>query len=68
MSAARGIECSGCGRAYSPGAWSSLAVMRTLTSHDLHPYVSVWESARVIEVRACAHCGRSMARTTTRAA
>jgi hypothetical protein len=68
MSAEPSIECGACRRAYSFIAWSSLAVVRTLTSHELRAYVSTWEDARVIEVRACATCGRSMARTTTRAA
>jgi hypothetical protein len=68
MSAGGGVECGGCGRAYSSGTWAKLAVVRTLTSRDLHPYVSVWEDARVIEVRTCVACGRALARTTTRAA
>jgi Zn ribbon nucleic-acid-binding protein len=68
MNAARAIECSACGHAYSSGTWAELPVVRTLTSGDLHAYVSTWEDARVIEVRACVECGRSMARTTTRAA
>jgi hypothetical protein len=68
MNATRAIECSACGYAYSSRTWAALPVVRTLTSGDLHAYVSVWEDARVIEVRACARCGRSMARTTTRAA
>ena len=67
MNAPRAFECGGCGHAYSSGAWSSLAVVRTLTSHELHAYLSSWEDARVIEVRACAQCGRTMARTTTAA-
>jgi hypothetical protein len=65
---ARGVECGGCGHAYSSRTWATLAVVRTLTSRELHAYVSAWEEARVIEVRACAHCGRSLARTTTGAA
>jgi hypothetical protein len=68
MSVPQAILCGGCGHAHSPGAWAALAVVRTLTSRELNAYVSTWEDARVIEVRACARCGGGMARTTIRAA
>jgi len=68
VNSTRAILCGGCGHEYSSGTWSALAVVHTLTSLELHAYLSAWEEARVIEVRACAECGRPMARTTTHAA
>jgi hypothetical protein len=60
--------CGGCRSGYSQGEWLALSIVDTLTSRELLHCVIAWEAARVIEVRACATCGRSMARATTRAA
>ena len=56
------IECAGCRRAYSRGAWLALPVVRRLTGGELSEIVIAWEKTRVIEVRACTGCGRKMAR------
>lgn len=70
MSVESAVECSGCRRGYSSSTWRALPVVRTLTQSDVQPYVVGWEASRVIEVRACAECGRPMARCAkgTRAA
>jgi RNA polymerase subunit RPABC4/transcription elongation factor Spt4 len=68
MNSSGDIVCAGCRSAYSRGEWLGLSIVDTLTSRELRPYVLAWEEVRVIEVRACATCGRSMARATTRAA
>lgn len=62
MSDSGEVVCAGCRCAYSPPAWRALSIVSTLTSRELHAYVVAWEDSRVIEVRACAKCGRSMAR------
>jgi hypothetical protein len=68
MTPFRDVVCAGCRSGYSRGEWLALSIVDTLTSRELSHYVIAWEDARVIEVRACATCGRSMARATTRAA
>ena len=68
MSAPRSAACSQCRHEYSGAAWAALPVVQTLTGRELGAYVSAWQEAHVIEVRACAVCGGTMARTTTRAA
>ena len=56
------ISCGRCRRAYSRVAWASLPKVCTLTADDVQRHVIDWHDERIIEVRACAACGRSMAR------
>ena len=56
------ISCGRCRRTYSWLAWGSLPKVCTLTADDVQKHVIDWRDERVIEVRACAACGRSMAR------
>jgi hypothetical protein len=56
------ISCGRCRRAYSRAAWASLPKVCTLTADDVQRHVIDWHEERIIEVRACAACGRSMAR------
>jgi hypothetical protein len=56
------ISCGRCRRSYSRLAWGSLPKVCTLTADDVQKHVIDWRDERVIEVRACAACGRSMAR------
>jgi hypothetical protein len=56
------ISCGRCRRAYSRVAWGSLQKVCTLTADDVQRHVIDWRDERIIEVRACAACGRSMAR------
>jgi hypothetical protein len=56
------ISCGRCRRAYSFIAWSDLPKVCTLTADDVQRHVIDWRDERVIEVRSCAACGRSMAR------
>jgi hypothetical protein len=68
MSPGAQVVCAGCRCAYSALAWSELAVVSTLTTRELRAYVVEWDERRVIEVRACATCGRAMARAIVRGA
>ncbi len=68
MSLLRGIICAGCRSAFTREEWAALSIVDTLTSRELGLYVLGWEAARVIEIRACATCGRCIARATARAA
>jgi hypothetical protein len=68
LSTAADVVCAGCRSAYSRPAWLALSIVSTLTRSELKPYVLAWEDSRVIEVRACSKCGRTMARAITRAA
>lgn len=56
------ISCGRCRRAYSLLAWKDLPRVCTLTADDVQRHVIDWRDERVIEVRSCAACGRSMAR------
>jgi hypothetical protein len=59
----RPIRCGGCGRAYGPGAWLSLPIVSMLTIDAIAPHVVKWPRGVLIEVRRCAQCARSIART-----
>lgn len=58
------VRCSSCPRTWPLDAWRALPTMATLTASNLRDYVSAWPSDTVIEVRACAGCGRAIARRT----
>ena len=58
--------CGRCRRSYSRRAWQDLAKLRTLSADEVHRHVVDWRDERVIEVRACTSCGRSMARMVSR--
>jgi hypothetical protein len=68
MSPLREVICAGCRSAFTRDEWAALSIVNTLTRRELELYVLAWEDARVIEVRACATCGRCIARATARAA
>jgi ribosomal protein S27E len=58
------VRCACCGRASPLEAWRALPTMATLTASTLRDYVSAWPADAVVEVRACAGCGRAIARRT----
>jgi hypothetical protein len=62
------VRCARCGYSCAADTWRLLPKERTLTSADLGDCVSGWPANAVVEVRACAGCGRAMARTAFRAA
>jgi len=57
-----GVLCARCQRVWSLEAWRTLPTVVTLTGADVQDYVSVWPADAVVEVRACGHCGGSIAR------
>jgi hypothetical protein len=59
----RPVRCGGCGRSYGPGAWHSLPIVSKLTIDAIAPHVVKWPRGVLIEVRQCAQCARSIART-----
>jgi hypothetical protein len=56
------VRCARCGHSCPADAWQALPRERTLTRDELTGYVSQWPVDAVVEVRACAGCGRAMAR------
>jgi len=61
MSAAKNIRCATCGHTHSPSVWAARPTLRLIREEELRPYVVAWNE-RAIEVRACAGCGREIAR------
>jgi Zn ribbon nucleic-acid-binding protein len=57
-----GIACGRCGASYTRPSWSRLAHVETLTAGHVTRHLQSWPEDSVIEIRACAACGRSMAR------
>jgi hypothetical protein len=66
MSAQASISCGQCRHAYSLSAWDALPRVQTLTADEVYRHVVEWREDRVIEVRSCSACGRSMARIVER--
>jgi hypothetical protein len=55
-------SCPGCATFYSEEQWRALTLVRSMNARDLVPLVTTSWSGRVIEVRECSRCGRSIAR------
>ncbi len=62
MASRRVTPCGGCGQSYDAAAWTSLDPVGTLAPDEVRPHVVAWPEPRIIEVRACRRCGRSLAR------
>jgi len=60
------VRCGGCGRAYEPPAWLALPLVGTLAGDAIAAHVVKWPFGVRIEVRRCARCARSLARTSLR--
>ena len=53
-------RCSWCGSGYDAAQWSALRLVNWLSAEEVALYVICWPSHAVIEVRACARCGRTI--------
>jgi hypothetical protein len=56
------VQCARCGHACAVATWRALPRQHALTRADLAGVVTEWPSGMTVEVRACASCGRPMAR------
>ncbi len=61
--AERAVRCGGCGRSYGLGGWHALPIVSMLTIDAIAAHVVKWPRGVRIEVRRCARCARSIART-----
>jgi hypothetical protein len=61
--AERPVRCGGCGRAYELTGWLALTLVGTLTGDAIAAHVVKWPHGVRIEVRRCARCAGSIART-----
>ena len=59
-------RCGRCGRAYDDGEWRALDVLDRIEGRRLEAIVTAWPLERSVEVRRCAACGNSIARTAGR--
>jgi hypothetical protein len=57
------VLCGGCGRSYELPAWLGLPIVGVLQSDAIAAHVVKWPRGVRIEIRKCARCGRSIART-----
>ena len=57
------VRCARCGHESTAEEWRARPSVRTLTSAELVGHVKPWPADAVVEVRACAGCGGSMARS-----
>jgi hypothetical protein len=60
---ARAVRCGGCGRSYEERTWLGLPLVQTLTGEAIAAHVIKWPHGVRIEIRRCARCARSIART-----
>ncbi len=60
---ARAVRCGGCGRSYEGRTWLGLPLVHTLTGDAIAAHVIKWPHGVRIEIRRCARCARSIART-----
>jgi hypothetical protein len=51
-----------CGHQYDAEGWAALALLTRLTAPDVSSLLTKWPPNATVEVRACAHCRRQMAR------
>ncbi len=59
----RAVRCGGCARSYGLRGWLGLPLVGVLTGDAIAAHVVKWPFGMVIEVRRCARCARSIART-----
>jgi hypothetical protein len=57
----RAVRCAACGHTHTAAAWRAGPTLEVLDAKDVRRYVVGWEDV-AIEVRACAKCGRGIAR------
>jgi hypothetical protein len=57
----RAVRCGSCGHTHSAAAWRARPMLHVLGASDVRAHVVGWTDG-AIEVRACAACGRSIAR------
>ena len=56
------VQCARCGHACAVTAWRAMPAQHALTRADLAGVVTEWPAGLTVEVRACAACGRPIAR------
>ena len=56
------VQCAACGHACAAAAWRAMPAQHALTRADLAGVVTEWPAGLTVEVRACAACGRPIAR------
>jgi hypothetical protein len=61
--AERAVRCGGCARSYELASWHALPLVGILTGDAIAAHVVKWPYGLLIEVRRCARCSRSIART-----
>ena len=61
--AQRAVRCGNCGRSYELRGWRALPLVGVLTGDAIAAHVVKWPAGVRIEVRRCARCARSIART-----
>jgi hypothetical protein len=56
------VQCARCGHACAVAAWRAMPPQHALGRADLAGVVTEWPAGVTVEVRACAACGRPIAR------
>jgi hypothetical protein len=56
------VRCARCGYTCPADVWCAQPPQRTLTRADVAGHVLGWPADAVVEIRACARCGASIAR------
>jgi hypothetical protein len=56
------VRCGGCSRAYDLHDWLALPLAGVLTGEAIAAHVLKWPRGVRIEIRACARCGKAIAR------
>jgi hypothetical protein len=56
-----GTACGACATFESDEQWRALPLVRVMRAEDVMQFVTHWR-AKVIEIRRCRRCGRSVAR------
>jgi hypothetical protein len=62
-SSERAVRCGGCGKGYEHPGWLALPIVGTLTGDAIAAHVVKWPQGVRIEVRRCARCARTIARS-----
>src|SRR5580658_1928514 len=59
------VSCGSCASTFTELAWLALPLAEVLTAAAVSAFTVSWPPMRVIEVRRCSRCGRSIARSTS---
>jgi hypothetical protein len=61
--ASAAVQCGACSRSYELQAWLELPLAGVLNGEAIAAHVVKWPLGVRIEIRRCARCGRTIART-----